>query len=154
VIEQRIVDESLVSPVSFATILRKSRERCGLSQSRLAARAGFDHSYVSRLESGSRTPTRVAVLKLSEAMSLEETHRDELLASAGYMPMSIENLVAAEPIVGEVLGLLKDRAIPEDVREDLRTAVEMAVRQAQRAAPSWPADSNADQVAASDVAAD
>ncbi len=137
-------------PTTFAESLRSFRERVGLSQSRLAAASGYDHSYVSRLESASRMPTREAVIKLSQAMGLEALDSDRLLASAGFMPENIENLLAAEPIVGEILGLLQDREVPRDVREDLRSAISMAVRQAQRATPNWVQEEVAGQTVAAD----
>lgn len=95
-------------------------------------------------------PTREAVIKLSKAMNLEALDSDRLLASAGFMPENIENLLAAEPIVGEILGLLQDREVPRDVREDLRSAISMAVRQAQRATPHWSESTVAGQVVAAD----
>lgn len=125
------------SAETFSATLRYYRELAGMSQSRLAAVAGYDHSYVSRLESSSRMPTRDAVLNLAGAMALEDSQRDGLLASAGFMPLRVENLLAAEPVVGEVLSFLQNCAVPSDVRDDLRNAVAMAVRQAQRAAPEW-----------------
>jgi len=120
--------------VTFAPLLREYRDRRRLSQSRLAEAAGFDHSYVSRLESGTRMPTRDAVAKLAEAMALDEGERDALLASAGFMPGRIENLFASEPVLSEVLRLLQDRAVPADVRDDVRHMISLLVRQAQRAA--------------------
>lgn len=95
-------------------------------------------------------PTREAVVNLSDAMCLEPLDKDRLLASAGFMPENIENLLAAEPIVGEVLGLLQDREVPRDVREDLRSAIAMAVRQAQRATPQWAHEGVAGQTVAAD----
>jgi len=121
---------------SFALALRHCREGSRLSQSRLAAEAGFDHSYVSRLESATRTPTREAVLRLAEALRLDDPARDRMLVAAGFMPLRVANLLGEEPIVGEVLSLLQDVAVPDDVRDDLRTAITLAVRQAQRAAPA------------------
>lgn len=120
--------------VVFAPLLRELRDRRRLSQSRLAEAAGFDHSYVSRLESGARMPTRDAVAKLADAMGLVESERDALLASAGFMPGRIENLFASEPVLSEVLGLLQDRAVPADVRDDVRHMISLLIRQAQRAA--------------------
>ena len=137
---------------SFALVLRKTRERQRLSQSRLAAAAGFDHSYVSRLESGTRTPTRDAVSKLGEALMLDDIETDALLAAAGFMPDRIENLLAAEPVVGEVLGILQNGGVPEDVREDLRAAISLLIRQAHRA--SSPSFAGAGAVHDSIVAAD
>ena len=123
--------------VNFATALRQAREAAGLSQSRLAARAGYDHSYVSRLESDSRAPTRDAVLSLGNAMGLADVDRDYLLAAAGFLPVRVENLLASEPVVSEVYAVLNDGSLPGDVREDLRSAIRMALRQAQRAVSSW-----------------
>ncbi len=120
----------------FSVALRQCRELKGLSQSRLAAAAGFDHSYVSRLESGTRTPTRDAVVKLGEALALDGIKADALLASAGFMPARIENLLAAEPVVGEMLGILQNGSVPDDVREDLRAAISLLIRQAHRASSS------------------
>lgn len=118
----------------FAPYLREMRDRTRLSQSRLAEAAGFDHSYVSRLESGSRMPTREAVLKLSAAMQLDEHDRDGLLAAAGFMPGRIESLLAGEPVLSEALAFLQNHNVPVEVRDDVRNMIGLLVRQAQRAA--------------------
>ena len=117
----------------FAASLCELRQRRRLSQSRLAEAAGFDHSYVSRLESGSRMPTRDAVIKLSDALRLNEQERDGFLAAAGFMPGNVESLFAGEPVVSEVLGLLQDNKIPPEIREDVRNMIGLLVRQARRA---------------------
>jgi transcriptional regulator with XRE-family HTH domain len=122
------------SSSGFASTLREYRDRRRLSQSRLAEAAGFDHSYVSRLESATRMPTRDAVLKLADAMQLSDNERDALLASAGFMPGRIESLFASEPVLSEVLGLLQDREVPADIRDDVRHMISLLVRQAHRAA--------------------
>lgn len=132
----------------FAGLLRDMRDRRRLSQSRLAEAAGFDHSYVSRLESGNRMPTRDAVLKLGDAMALEESERDALLASAGFMPGRIESLFANEPVLSEVLGLLQDGSVPDEVRDDVRRMISLLVRQAQRASYSSPAGAHGGAVVA------
>ncbi len=130
-----------MSMTGFAPLLRELRDRRRLSQSRLAGAAGFDHSYVSRLESGSRMPTRDAVLKLAGAMALGDGERDALLAAAGFMPGRIESLFASEPVLSEVLGLLQDGAVPDEVRDDVRRMISLLVRQAQRASYSSPVPS-------------
>jgi transcriptional regulator with XRE-family HTH domain len=132
----------------FAPYLREMRDRSRLSQSRLAEAAGFDHSYVSRLESGSRMPTRDAVLKLAAAMSLDEHDRDGLLASAGFMPGKIESLLAGEPVLSEALGFLQNRAVPAEVRDDVRNMIALLVRQAQRAAFTVGRSNSRDSVVA------
>ncbi|MDI3340377.1 MAG: helix-turn-helix transcriptional regulator [Sphaerobacter sp.] len=123
---------------TFAQLLRRYREEARISQSRLAESAGFDHSYVSRLESGNRTPTREAVLKLAEALGLAPAQCDTLLATAGYMPERIESLLADEPILSEVLRLLQSHDIPEPVRQNVRQMLRLVVNQAQMAALGWP----------------
>lgn len=134
---QQTCDRAMMA-VSFAALLRELRDRRRLSQSRLAAAAGFDHSYVSRLESGNRMPTRDAVQKLADAMALGDEDRDALLASAGFMPGRIESLFADEPVLSEVLGLLQDGRVPNEVRDDVRRMISLLVRQAQRASYSAP----------------
>jgi hypothetical protein len=69
---------------------------------------------------------------------LDGIETDALLAAAGFMPARIENLLASEPVVGEVLGILQNGAVPDDVRDDLRAAISLLIRQAQRAsARNW-----------------
>lgn len=70
---------------SFGAALKRYREHARVSQSRLGEWAGFDHSYVSRLESGARRPTREAVGLLADALGLPAAHRDALLESAGFL---------------------------------------------------------------------
>ena len=125
------------SILTFAVALREARESAGLSQSRLAAQAGYDHSYVSRLESDSRTPTREAVLGLASAMGLADVDRDQLLAAAGFLPLRVEHLLANEPVVSEAYAVLNDGTLPGEVRDDLRSAIQMALRQARRAVGGW-----------------
>jgi transcriptional regulator with XRE-family HTH domain len=136
------------SMAGFAPMLREYRDRRRLSQSRLAEAAGFDHSYVSRLESGTRMPTRDAVVKLADAMLLSDSERDSLLAAAGFMPGRIESLFASEPVLSEVLGLLQDRAVPADVRDDVRHMITLLVRQAHRASFSDGAGVHRGRIAA------
>lgn len=70
--------------MNFGTELRRLREKAKKSQSLLAKQADFDHSYISRLEAGSRLPTREAVERISSALGLTEAHKSSLMASAGY----------------------------------------------------------------------
>ncbi|HQY30797.1 MAG TPA: helix-turn-helix transcriptional regulator [Thermomicrobiales bacterium] len=86
-----------MSSTDFGNLLKRLRETNGVSQSKLAERASFDHSYVSRLESGARMPTREAVDRLGTAMSLDPAELDSLLASAGFLPKDVSSLLSAEP---------------------------------------------------------
>ncbi len=115
----------------FGVTLKKFREARRVSQSKLAGRAGFDHSYVSRLESGARTPTRDAVEQLAAALDLESVSRDELLASAGFLPGELSSLLSGEPEITEVLGLLQNNHVPEAYRDSMRQVLRLLAEQAR-----------------------
>ena len=117
----------------FARMLRQFREDRQISQSRLAEASNFDHSYVSRLESGNRAPTRDAVNKLADALMLSANERDSLLASAGFMPQRVESLFADEPVLGDVFTLLHNDEIPEQVRMNVRQMLRVMIQQARLA---------------------
>ena len=117
--------------MTFGSTLKRFREARRVSQSKLAERAGFDHSYVSRLESGARTPTRDAVEQLAKAMELEQVNRDELLASAGFLPGEVASLLSSEPEITEVLGLLQNNLVPEAYRDSMRQVLRLLAQQAK-----------------------
>lgn len=74
-----------MTDATFGPTLRRLREDRTLSQSKLAERAGFDHSIISRWEAGTRDPTRDAVMRLAAALALSDVERDALLESAGFL---------------------------------------------------------------------
>lgn len=122
----------------FATVLKGLREQAAVSQSKLAERAGFDHSYVSRLESGSRTPTREAVEQLAKALGADASSEDELLAAAGFLPRELSSLLTEEPEVSAVLGLLQDDRLPSELRQMIREQLRLLSAQIQMIAPERP----------------
>lgn len=115
----------------FGVTLKRFREDRRVSQSKLAERAGFDHSYVSRLESSARTPTRDAVVQLAQALDLIELNQDELLASAGFLPREVSSLLSGEPEITEVLGLLQNDDVPEAYRDSMRQVLRLLAEQAR-----------------------
>jgi transcriptional regulator with XRE-family HTH domain len=116
---------------AFGVVLKQFRETRRVSQSKLAERAGFDHSYVSRLESGARTPTRDAVEQLSNALDLEQLQQDELLAAAGFLPREVSSLLAGEPEISEVLNLLQNSHVPSAYRDSMRQVLRLLAEQAR-----------------------
>lgn len=44
------------------------RERSGLTKAELAERAGFDPSFITRIENGQRTATPAVIVKLAAAL--------------------------------------------------------------------------------------
>lgn len=119
------------SGTEFGALLKSLREKRGVSQSKLAERADFDHSYVSRLESGARMPTREAVDRLGEALDLEQNLLDSLLAAAGFLPRDVSSLLSNEPVIGEVLDLLQDEAVPSEYRDNMRQVLQLLAQQAR-----------------------
>lgn len=113
----------------FGVVLKRYRESQRVSQSKLAERAGFDHSYVSRLESSARMPTREAVEHLSNALGLARVEQDELLAAAGFLPREVSSLLSSEPEITEVLGLLQNEDVPEAYRDNIRQVLRLLVEQ-------------------------
>ena len=125
--------------VEFGMQLKGLREARRVSQSKLAERAEFDHSYVSRLESGARMPTRDAVERLASALLLSESEEDALLASAGFLPRDVTSLLSDEPALGEVLDLLQDEAVPMEYRDNMRQVLRLLAEQARLAAKNQQA---------------
>jgi len=57
----------------FGLVVRRRREKVGLSQEALADEAGLHRTYISLLERGLRTPSILVVQKLAKAMSTTMT---------------------------------------------------------------------------------
>ena len=117
--------------LEFGVRLKAYREARRVSQSKLAERAEFDHSYVSRLESGARMPTRDAVEKLADALELARPEQDALLAAAGFLPRDVISLLSDEPVIGEVLDVLQNEALPVEYRDGIRRQLHVLAEQAR-----------------------
>ncbi|RZQ61499.1 helix-turn-helix domain-containing protein [Amycolatopsis suaedae] len=68
------VEQPMLTREHFGRELRRFRELAGLTQVQLAARLGYDHTYLSKLESGARAP-RIAFARQA----------DHLLNAAGAL---------------------------------------------------------------------
>jgi hypothetical protein len=76
-----------------------------------------DHSYLSLLERGKRTPSRTFIVDvLTPALDLTDIERDELLAASGWWPKSSEYIDAL--VLAHQEGRLKtiDREVPQEVQ--------------------------------------
>jgi transcriptional regulator with XRE-family HTH domain len=72
---------------SLGAIIRRQREKAGLSQRELAARAGCHNSYLSRLESGDNDkPTPEVLQGIAQALELEP---GKLLRFIGVKPTTV-----------------------------------------------------------------
>jgi len=56
--------------VAFGLVLRRFRERVGLSQEKLAEESGLDRTFISMMERGLRQPTLTTLLSLSAALEI------------------------------------------------------------------------------------
>ena len=70
----------------FGEALRTAREEAGRSQTRLSGAIGCDRSYIHRLESGDRKPSREMVAEIACALKLPDVERVGLYAAAGMIP--------------------------------------------------------------------
>lgn len=116
----RGVEVAARSSEEFRGLLKRHREARRWSQERLAAEAEMDHSLVSRLESGQRSPTRDAIGKLARGLELAPEQKDRMLIAAGFFPDQPENAVSDEPAVTRIYRILRDERTPEPVRDNLR----------------------------------
>ena len=77
---------------SFGDYLRGLRKRAGFSQRELAAQAGIDFTYLSKIENGRVDPPGEATLRaLASALGAEA---EDLFARARKMPRDLKQLVA------------------------------------------------------------
>lgn len=102
--------------MSFPKTLRDERAKQQLSQSQLADRAGFDHSYVSRLEKGERSPKVESIKRLAIALGYDEDSDDteRLMSAAGYLGPNAIN--PRWPSVTKLHEFLERTDIPEYTR--------------------------------------
>jgi ribosome-binding protein aMBF1 (putative translation factor) len=76
--------KTLVSPGSrFGSTLRAARRRVGLTQVKLSRRSELEKSYVCRLETGVRHPSRETVAAIA---AVTPRDRVALYLSAGFIP--------------------------------------------------------------------
>jgi len=82
-----------MAEAGFGEYLRGLRKSAGLSQRDLAARAGIDFTYLSKIENGRvEPPAEETVLTLARVLGAEA---DDLLGRARKMPRDLKRLVAA-----------------------------------------------------------
>lgn len=87
-IDRRLITTAPTAPTgtAFGAELRRMREARQLSQSRLANLASINHAHVSRLEGGTRNPTREMVGDLCRAMAATAEERMGLMVAGGFVP--------------------------------------------------------------------
>jgi transcriptional regulator with XRE-family HTH domain len=110
----------------FGALLRRYRDRSGLSCNELARAVAVDPSYISRLERGEREPPRRPVVeRLASALRLSLEDQDRLLVTAGYAPASIAVLGQWDSTLQAVADVLTDRRIPDHELDNFREVVRL-----------------------------
>lgn len=87
-------------PDSLGSYLARLRIKRGLSMPQLAAKAHVDQSYISRIESGRRSPSFDVTENIAAALKLTPDERNALLAKAGFLPDDPTSLV--DPLAAQV----------------------------------------------------
>ncbi len=130
-------EETSAEAVRFGQTLTRLRTAQRLSQNQLAQRAGLNHSYISRLESGGRgDPSRVVVEQFVGALGLDAAGRDadDLRMAAGFLPMDPTHLLMGEPALFKLATLLENARLPEASRITLRRILGLLVEEYDRIA--------------------
>lgn len=129
--------ESMTGAVQFGATLAQLRTTQRLSQNQLAQRAGLNHSYISRLESGGRgDPSRAVVEQFVNALGLDPSGRsaDDLRMAAGFLPIDPAHLLTGETALAKLAALLEDDRLPELSRTTLRRILALLVEEYGRIA--------------------
>ncbi len=100
--------------MSFGVQLKAWRERRGVSQLALSARAAVSQRHVSFLETGRSRPSREMVLHLASALEVPPREQNVLLAAAGFPPVYRQSSLEEEDLapVRSALGFLLDAHAP------------------------------------------
>jgi len=86
-----------VAPVG--SVLRKWRQRRGLSQLDLACEAEISTRHLSFLETGRSAPSREMLLRLADRLDAPLRERNALLLAAGYAPLYSEKPLSDPALV-------------------------------------------------------
>lgn len=82
--------------MNFGERVRELRKERGLSQRELAARAGIDFTYLSKIENARmEPPSEKVILNMAEAL---DTDPDELMLLAGKIPSDIRERIDVKMI--------------------------------------------------------
>jgi len=130
-------DDASRAAVRFGQMLTRLRTAQRLSQNQLAQRAGLNHSYISRLESGGRgDPSRTVVEQFVGALGLDASGRDadDLRMAAGFLPVDPAHLLTGETSLAKLAALLEDGQLPDASRATLRRILGLLVEEYARIA--------------------
>jgi transcriptional regulator with XRE-family HTH domain len=97
-------------PATFGESLRSFRLRAKLTQKQLGDAAGWDFTYVSKLERpDGPVPGRESIERAAEALGLTTEERYQLLQLASKVPTEVERMIVSEPAAVQFFGEMKRR---------------------------------------------
>jgi len=99
----------------FSAMLAYFRNRAKLSQAELGRQCDLDNSYISRLEAGSRMPTREAVDRIGDILGLKTKERSQFVAAAGFMPVG--GTILEHPVLVDIDTLLSHPRLDPKVKK-------------------------------------
>lgn len=108
-------------------LLRRYRDRRNWSQQRVADECELDGSLISRLENGTREPTRETLAKLAAGLGLGLAERDALFVAAGFLPQGLSADDAGMALALAVWRVLSDEGRGEVEREALVAVIRGAL---------------------------
>lgn len=108
----------------FGALLRGFRVRLDMSQGDLGARTGFQHSYISRLELGTRHPSKDAVESLAAALHLNDEDRALLLHAEGY---GFGDEPVTDPRLLRLHAMLGDADLSDEIKADIGHLLRVAL---------------------------
>lgn len=128
----------MMTQSQFPEQLHYLRLKYGKSQIAVADGAGYDKSFISRLESGERDPKRETILLLAESLGLSPDDTDKLLLSAGFMPVQATALLA-NPVLARLDDLMSTttedkKVLAQNMITDLIAVLTMDMRPTHAAA--------------------
>lgn len=90
--------------MDFPTLLRKHREKRGLTQQQLASRLGITRSGLGMIEQGERAPSLDSINDFTEALGLEGDEREEFvfLADVSHLPESARARVVGVHLLQQI----------------------------------------------------
>jgi transcriptional regulator with XRE-family HTH domain len=122
------VDFSATAAEDYGVLLRRLRERAGVSQRSLGQAIGVSHTLLNRSESGSRLPAGPEeVRRISAALRLSTAEIDQLLAAAGFWPAALLELGPGDRTLRLVAQALGDPRLSLSARSKLRDAIDATV---------------------------
>jgi len=115
---------------TFGPVLKRVRERAGCTQLALARQIGCDHSYISRLEAGTRKPSLAFCEIATSALKLDDETANALYHAAGFLYFRYDQSILNDSDLRALASFLSNEDIEEELRNELRDDVRLHLRAA------------------------